>query len=66
MLAENEGLVSWALENFECLKLEKMTPYLGGPGWGLDKFNQEQLDMLQRFGPNVDTVGFFIAYFVKK
>lgn len=29
---ENEGLVSWVLEKFPCLKLIPAEPLLGGPG----------------------------------
>lgn len=67
-LAENEGMVAWALETFNCLELRLATPYLGGRGWPGAKLTLDQLQMVQRFGPedNVDSIGFFIAHFRKK
>lgn len=65
--AENEGLVAWALSKFKCLVLQRGTPHLGGPGWPTDGLLQSDLQDVQRFGPecNVDSVGFFIAFFIK-
>jgi 16S rRNA C967 or C1407 C5-methylase (RsmB/RsmF family) len=66
-LAENEGIVAWALKNFD-LELETGNPSLGGPGLKGAQLSEGQLRKVQRFGPNqpVDSVGFFIAKFVKK
>ncbi|KRT79614.1 hypothetical protein AMK59_7467, partial [Oryctes borbonicus] len=65
---ENEGLVAWALNSFKCLKLCRGEPYLGEPGWPTDGLSKDDLMKLQRFGPNsrIDSVGFFIALFVKE
>lgn len=76
---ENEEQVAWALKSFPCLKLDKQTPHLGGPGlpnWGL---SDDECQLVQRFDPtkvnamdtersqcNEDTIGFFIAKFIKK
>ncbi|GLV35936.1 uncharacterized protein CBL_09846 [Carabus blaptoides fortunei] len=67
-LDENEGMVAWALETFNCLVLTLATPKLGGHGWPGTKLTADQLQMLQRFGPDdsVDSIGFFIAHFTKK
>ncbi|XP_068898040.1 tRNA (cytosine(72)-C(5))-methyltransferase NSUN6 isoform X2 [Tenebrio molitor] len=66
-LAENEGIVAWALKNFD-LELETGNPSLGGPGLKGAQLSEDQLRKVQRFGPKqpVDSVGFFIAKFVKK
>lgn len=66
-LAENEGIVAWALKNFD-LELEEATPILAGPGWKGTNLNDEQLAKVQRFGPDqsIDSVGFFIAKFIKR
>ncbi|XP_064211306.1 tRNA (cytosine(72)-C(5))-methyltransferase NSUN6 isoform X3 [Tribolium castaneum] len=66
-LAENEGIVAWALKNFK-LELVEAAPILGGPGWDGTQLTSEQLKKVQRFGPHqsIDSVGFFIAKFVKK
>ncbi|XP_044271977.1 tRNA (cytosine(72)-C(5))-methyltransferase NSUN6 [Tribolium madens] len=65
-LAENEGIVAWALRNFN-LELMEATPILAGPGWEGTQLTNEQLKKVQRFGPqqSIDSVGFFIAKFVK-
>ncbi|XP_030753962.1 putative methyltransferase NSUN6 [Sitophilus oryzae] len=67
-LAENEGIVAWALRTFNCLKLAKSHINIGGPGWKGTSLNEEERLLLQRFGPNqeLDSVGFFIACFVKQ
>ncbi|CAG9765466.1 unnamed protein product [Ceutorhynchus assimilis] len=64
-LAENEGLVAWALRSFQDLSLVGS----GGdnPGWPGAGLTEEQRNMVQRFGPGqtYDSVGFFVACFVK-
>lgn len=73
---ENEGLVSWVLEKFPCLKLIPAEPLLGGPGLPNLGLDDEQRKMVQRFGPHIDalrpadeiyrdSIGFFIAAFTK-
>ncbi|XP_072949232.1 tRNA (cytosine(72)-C(5))-methyltransferase NSUN6 [Epargyreus clarus] len=75
-LDENEGMVLWALEKFPCLKLVPAEPLLGGPGLDNVGLSNEQRMMVQRFGPENDslrptediyknTIGFFIAIFTK-
>ena len=53
-------------------------PYLGGPGWPTAGLSMEQRALVQRFDPSVltdihgrstadtDTIGFFIAKFMKR
>ncbi|KAJ8984918.1 hypothetical protein NQ317_012164 [Molorchus minor] len=67
-LAENEGVVAWALRNFKCLKLIKPSVYLGGPGWEGTSLTEQERCCVQRFGPEqeVDSVGFFFACFIKE
>ncbi|XP_058877021.1 tRNA (cytosine(72)-C(5))-methyltransferase NSUN6-like [Acipenser ruthenus] len=93
-LAENEEQVAWALQTFECLRLQPQEPHLGGEGMMGACLSRDQLKQLQRFDPacvpaegfrfnpeeeessqrteadfiqqaNKDTIGFFIAKFVK-
>ncbi|XP_017780642.1 PREDICTED: putative methyltransferase NSUN6 [Nicrophorus vespilloides] len=66
-LAENEAIVAWALKTFDCLQLVKAEPQLGGRGWKMNGLKDDQLELMQRFGPDdgVDSVGFFVAKFVK-
>ncbi|XP_044731527.1 tRNA (cytosine(72)-C(5))-methyltransferase NSUN6 [Chrysoperla carnea] len=67
-LAENEGMVAWALKTFSCLKLIPAVPKIGGSGWKISSLTTEQCDNLQRFSyqdENCDSVGFFIAHFEK-
>ncbi|XP_055904166.1 tRNA (cytosine(72)-C(5))-methyltransferase NSUN6 [Eupeodes corollae] len=70
---ENEGMVKWVLEQFPEMILIEAVPIFGGPGikeaGGL---TEEQRHLVQRFGPTeynrgvpVDSIGFFIAKFVK-
>lgn len=67
---ENEEIVAWALEKFPELYLQPSTPFYGGPAWPCQGLNNSDCKMLQRFGPvssnNMDTVGFFIAKFLKR
>ncbi|KAK6165523.1 hypothetical protein SNE40_022438 [Patella caerulea] len=73
---ENEAQIEWALENFPQLKLIKQTPHVGGQGIkGGNNLSEDQLNLLQRFDPSIlqsdsltcdtDTIGFFIAKFIK-
>jgi len=78
---ENEQQVAWALRSFPCLRLEKQSPHLGGPGHPNCGLSDDECLLVQRFDPtnlygnaekdkeasahNLDTIGFFIAKFVK-
>lgn len=77
--AENEQVISWALEKFsDKIKLIAAEPYFGGPGWSNSGLSDDQRQLVQRFGPDFDplraptddifndTVGFFIAKIRKK
>ncbi|KAH1026591.1 hypothetical protein HUJ05_000232 [Dendroctonus ponderosae] len=66
-LAENEGIVEWALRTFKCLCLVNIAQHFGSPGWPGTTLTEAQRAKVQRFGPNLDpdTVGFFIACFEK-
>ncbi|KAI4460384.1 hypothetical protein MML48_5g00014518 [Holotrichia oblita] len=66
--AENEGMVAWFLTKFKCMRLCKAELHVGGSGWPTEGLCDTDLEKLQRFGPNsnVDSVGFFIALFVKQ
>ncbi|XP_048508640.1 tRNA (cytosine(72)-C(5))-methyltransferase NSUN6 isoform X2 [Athalia rosae] len=72
-VGENEGIVSWALKSFPCLELEPVRktlyslglPNIGTSGYKVVGLNAEQLKYVCRFGPESDTVGFFIARFIK-
>lgn len=67
-LAENEGIITWALRKFPCLELAETKPHLGGPALMCDALNDIQRNYIQRFGPDeeIDSVGFFLALFIKK
>ncbi|CAH0555236.1 unnamed protein product [Brassicogethes aeneus] len=67
-LAENEGLIAWALKNFSCLRLVHQKFHLGSHGWQGSALNEDQRRLVQRFDctDNVDSVGFFIAGFIKE
>lgn len=73
---ENECMVAWVLEKYPNIKLVPAEPLLGGPGWTDCGLTDEQRAMVQRFGPERDslrevediyrdTIGFFIASFTK-
>lgn len=66
---ENEGMVQWALDTYPCLTLVPATPpQLGGPGLQGFGLSPTACAMVQRFDPAAtthDTIGFFIAKFVK-
>ncbi|XP_072029543.1 uncharacterized protein [Amphiura filiformis] len=77
---ENEGLVQWALNTFPDMQLAPQIPHLGGSGMSSPDLSltDTQLKLLQRFDPsiimttssvpkyNMDTIGFFVAKFVKQ
>lgn len=75
--SENEAVVAWALEKFPEMKLVEQMPFLGSPGIRCHGLTEDQASKLQRFWPssrlagsndanyNNDTIGFFIAKFVK-
>ncbi|XP_031560428.1 tRNA (cytosine(72)-C(5))-methyltransferase NSUN6-like isoform X2 [Actinia tenebrosa] len=75
---ENEELVAWVLTNFPCMHLCPQNPFLGSPGLAHCGLTDEERRLVQRFDPttthstpprepcDVDTIGFFIAKFVKK
>ncbi|KAL1509085.1 hypothetical protein ABEB36_003881 [Hypothenemus hampei] len=67
-LAENEGIVAWALRTWDCLELMKPRNSFGGPGWVGTSLSETYRNKVQRFGPKqiVDSAGFFIACFRKK
>ncbi|KAK2143326.1 hypothetical protein NP493_4573g00002 [Ridgeia piscesae] len=72
---ENEHQVAWALQQFPCLRLDQQTPNVGGQGRQDNMLTDEQCTLVQRLDPrciatetptvNSDTIGFFIAKFVK-
>lgn len=73
---ENEKMVKWLLEKFTNIQLIDTFPKLGKPGLLHCGLDGEQCNKVQRFGPflhktegslNVDedTIGFFIAAFIK-
>lgn len=66
-IAENEGIVAWALRNFDW-DLIPAAPFAGGPGLPGTNLPEIQLGLVQRFGPkqSIDSVGFFVAKFIKK
>lgn len=75
-MEENERQVVWMLEKYPCLKLAEQTPHLGDVGRPCKGLTSLQCNMLQRFDPtgvttkskyftDNDTIGFFIAKFVK-
>lgn len=69
-VSENEEIVSWALRTFECLKLKSVRRRFhvegyGAPGYGIVGFTEEQANDVYRFGPETDSIGFFIACFEK-
>ncbi|XP_066589799.1 tRNA (cytosine(72)-C(5))-methyltransferase NSUN6 isoform X2 [Prorops nasuta] len=72
-IAENEEIVSWALQKYPnlCLKhvrhkmeLMGLKDY-GAPGYVIDHLTEDQCENLCRFGPQNDVIGFFISCFVK-
>lgn len=74
-IAENEGIVAWALRAFPCLELNparEQYDSLGlhefpvSSGYTIDNLSADLAQNLLRFGAENDTVGFFIASFSKK
>lgn len=76
---ENENQVEWALKSFPCLSLERQTPHLGDQGLPNCGLSNDECRLVQRFDPaksykdkgnengnNLDTIGFFIAKFIKQ
>uniref|UniRef100_A0ABK9MQP2 SAM-dependent MTase RsmB/NOP-type domain-containing protein n=1 Tax=Glossina morsitans morsitans TaxID=37546 RepID=A0ABK9MQP2_GLOMM len=67
--SENEEIVAWALAQHSDLELEEAVPIMGSRALPCQGLTERQRGMLQRFSPDAkkfDTVGFFIAKFVKK
>lgn len=70
-IAENEGIVAWALKQFPELKLESVTDRIktdryGSQGYTIDGLTNGNAKKVCRFGTeNTDSVGFFIACFTK-
>ncbi|XP_037939833.1 tRNA (cytosine(72)-C(5))-methyltransferase NSUN6 [Teleopsis dalmanni] len=68
---ENECIVAWALKKFPQLRLVDAVPRFGGFGLPNLGLTEQQCSCVQRFGhtnissKNADTIGFFIAKFVK-
>ncbi|XP_046678944.1 tRNA (cytosine(72)-C(5))-methyltransferase NSUN6 [Homalodisca vitripennis] len=68
---ENEDIVSWALGSFPQLELVPAVPLVGKPGIAQSSLCETDCQKVQRFGPPLgdspeeDTIGFFIAKFVK-
>lgn len=75
--SENEDNVAWLLNKFQNrLQVVDAEPRFGGFGWRNTELADEERKLVQRFGPQItgqlepegifnDTVGFFIAKFVK-
>lgn len=75
-IAENEGIVKWALDTFPELSLDVQVPHIGSGGLQGAGLSQNHLNKLQRFplitdpsseriNCDEDTIGFFIAKFKK-
>lgn len=65
---ENEGMVKWILNNFSCLTLVPIDISFGGkPGLPNCGLSDVERNMVRRFDvcDQFDTMGFFIAKFVK-
>lgn len=65
-IAENEGLIAWAMKQFPELTLESVnerikTDRYGTRGYTIDGLTDENAKKVCRFGPESDSVGFFIA-----
>ncbi|XP_039966533.1 tRNA (cytosine(72)-C(5))-methyltransferase NSUN6 isoform X2 [Bactrocera neohumeralis] len=71
---ENESVVAWVLEKFPQMRLVPATPHLGGIGLEQTALSNVERQYVQRFGQQpkefegvpIDTVGFFIAKFIKE
>lgn len=75
-LEENENQVAWMLQTFPEMILSSQTPHLGGTGLLGSLLTEQQEKLVQRFDPvsilddkpknyDLDTIGFFIAKFVR-
>ena len=72
-IIENEAVVHRILQEYPNVRLDVQVPHIGMTGFPGDHgLNNDQLHLLQRFlpdtgsaDPNRDTIGFFIAKFVK-
>ncbi|KYQ50726.1 Putative methyltransferase NSUN6 [Trachymyrmex zeteki] len=65
-IAENEGIIAWALKQFPKLQLQSVkdqikTDKYGTRGYIIDGLTNENATKVCRFGPESDSVGFFIA-----
>lgn len=65
-IAENEGIIAWALKQFPHLILESVenrikTDRYGTRGYSINGLTDEDATKVRRFGPESDSVGFFIA-----
>lgn len=71
---ENEGMVAWVLDTFPQMSLVPATPHLGDIGLEQTALSNVERQYVQRFGQQAkeiegvpfDTVGFFIAKFLKE
>ena len=65
---ENEANVRYVLDAYPSLRLRKQDPYIGCPGFvGPGYLHDHEARLVQRFYPDaaLDTIGFFIAAFIK-
>ncbi|KAF7379136.1 hypothetical protein HZH68_016981 [Vespula germanica] len=75
-IAENEGIISWALKTYPCLKLNSIKDQLDfikdqskifySKGYSIDGLTENESEYLLRIGPEQDSIGFFIACFTKQ
>ncbi|XP_046837250.1 tRNA (cytosine(72)-C(5))-methyltransferase NSUN6 isoform X2 [Vespa crabro] len=75
-IAENEGIISWALKTYPCLKLNSISDQLDfirdqtktffSKGYSIDGLTENESECLLRMGPEQDSIGFFIACFTKQ
>ena len=73
-IAENESIVAWALKTYPILKLQSVKdkislmqfPECGKSGYNIEGLSLEDTRSLFRFGPEGDSIGFFIACFTKR
>ncbi|KAL7305128.1 hypothetical protein TKK_0002533 [Trichogramma kaykai] len=73
-IAENEGIVAWALKKFPNLQLQNVheifmnldVDHFTSTGFEVEGLSTEEANKLCRFGWKDDFVGFFIARFIKK
>ncbi|XP_018056757.1 PREDICTED: putative methyltransferase NSUN6 isoform X2 [Atta colombica] len=65
-IAENEGIIAWALKQFPKLQLQSVkdrikTDKYGTRGYIINGLTNENAKKVCRFGPESDSIGFFIA-----